>query len=208
MKVGIIRESLYNVLKAQPISVDRGFTTYAEQVVKLLASTNVLLRNRICLVATGCIKSSTPEDTTDDEASILGRQLSPLLLFSTSPKIAADAWFHNSPILESLDTQTHGDFMNGIHILVCSLKSNHGLRIRVTMGAILSVLDITSDIYMTIVFLSSEDNNQHKFGYVTLGMIGVCVFLQLSMVIVQYAKFSLSRKLLESSLKCSTSLRS
>lgn len=84
-----------------------------------------------------------------------------------------------------------------MHILVRSLKINHGLRIRVTMGAILSVLDITSDIYMTIVFLSSEDDNQHKFGYVTLGMIGVFVFLQLFMVIVQYAKFSLSRKLLE-----------
>ncbi|GMH86995.1 hypothetical protein TrVE_jg13476 [Triparma verrucosa] len=163
----------------------------------LINMLEVVIQNSLRLATFGKVKSRTPEQVSIDEAKLLGRQLAPFLLFSTTPKIAVDAWFKDSPVLIALDKETNGDFMNGVHIIVRNLKGNHGLRIRVTLGAILSVLDISSDIYMTSVFLSSEDESQNVFGRATLGMIAVCIFLQVVMALIQYASFSLSRKLLE-----------
>ena len=50
------------------------------------------------------------------------------------------------------------------------------------MGAKLSLLDITTDIYMIYQFLTSEEEGQATFGYINLLMVGASLLIQLIIV--------------------------
>jgi hypothetical protein len=57
-----------------------------------------------------------------------------------------------------------------------------GLKLRVTIGAVLSVADVVSDLYMIIKFL---ENGNTAAAYGTIGTIGLNMLLQIVLVVYQ-----------------------
>jgi len=61
-----------------------------------------------------------------------------------------------------------------------------GLKMRVTMGAGLSILDMATDIFVIVRYMGKDDTRH--YGWSLLGMIVSCLALQLSVVVVQNMK--------------------
>jgi hypothetical protein len=58
-----------------------------------------------------------------------------------------------------------------------------GLAWRVTTGALLSILDMVTDLNMIVLYMSTPD--QENLGYILLAMFVACIVLQLLLVISQ-----------------------
>ncbi|GMI13689.1 hypothetical protein TrLO_g3306 [Triparma laevis f. longispina] len=63
--------------------------------------------------------------------------------------------------------------------------SNLGLRLRVFGGAVLSVIDLVTDIYMTVQFFNTD--SQQSYGKINAVLIGLTIFIQ---ILVAYAQNS------------------
>ena len=72
-----------------------------------------------------------------------------------------------------------------------------GIKFRVSIGAVLSVTDVSSDVYMVWKYLSKDYESRGEsegmddlrfFAHTTLSMILFCIVLQLIFIVVQYKK--------------------
>ena len=61
--------------------------------------------------------------------------------------------------------------------------SNFGLRLRVFGGAVLSMTDLITDVYMTVKFFNTE--GQEGYGMTNAWLIGLTMFIQIIVVYVQ-----------------------
>lgn len=64
--------------------------------------------------------------------------------------------------------------------------SNFGLKLRVFGGALLSTVDLITDIYMTVQFFNT-DGEEH-FGRINTWLIGLTMFLQVFVSFLQNSK--------------------
>jgi len=94
---------------------------------------------------------------TRDEAGVMGSALSLTLLSNTSPDGAIDEWVYRFPALQELDDEVvwFRPMMNTIAKRLLS-ESGWGLKFRVYSGAVLSMMDMVSDIVMIVQFFEEE----------------------------------------------------
>jgi hypothetical protein len=130
----------------------------------------------------------TLSDLTEAEATKIGRSFALLLLTTTEPSAAVDAWKLDNKVLAPLFAE-HAWFEPMINAIAKQLlkRSNLGLKWRVGLGAILSIGDIITDVSVIISYL---DNGDTKQAYSLMGMMGLSISLQLVLAYVQNRKKS------------------
>ena len=64
--------------------------------------------------------------------------------------------------------------------------SNFGLKLRVLGGAVLSMVDLITDIYMTVQFSTTE--GQEGYGRINAWLIGLTMFFQILLSYLQNSK--------------------
>ena len=71
-----------------------------------------------------------------------------------------------------------------------------GLKLRVMMGAGLSILDMATDVFVIVGYMAEEDTE--GYGWSLLGMIVASMVLQLLLVFVQHRKkpWAMAREML------------
>ena len=119
-------------------------------------------------------------DLTEAEATKIGRSFALLLLTTTEPSAAVDAWKLDNQVLVSLFAE-HAWFEPMINAIAKQLlkRSNLGLKWRVGLGAILSIGDIITDVSVIISYLKNGDTAQ---AYSLMGMMGASISLQLPFI--------------------------
>ncbi|GMH58423.1 hypothetical protein TL16_g02606 [Triparma laevis f. inornata] len=96
-------------------------------------------------------------DLKDHDAINLAKGLSTIILSNMEAKAAVDHWMAQNVALEEFE-----DWYEWMHPFFCELAqynlntSNLGLRLRVFGGAVLSTVDLITDVYMTVQFFSTE----------------------------------------------------
>ena len=126
----------------------------------------------------------------DREAINLGKGLSTIILSNTEASAAVDHWIAQSVPLEEFEKEHEWMRPFFVEIAQHNLKtSNLGLRLRVFGGALLSTIDLITDIYMTYRFFNEE--GQEGYGKSNAILIGLTMFIQ---VLLSYGQNSKSMK--------------
>jgi hypothetical protein len=130
------------------------------------------------------------------EGATMGGGLSVSLASSLTAEAAVDEWIAKYPALKELDTEEvwFRPMMDVVAVRLLG-EVSWGLKMRVFMGAGLSVLDMISDINVIVLYWNSP--KEVKYVMPLLGMIATCLLLQLIATIVQYRKKPLVRLLVE-----------
>ena len=131
----------------------------------------------------------------EKNAAKIGNSFAMFLLTSTEPKLAVDAWRLENTALQPLFDE-HQFFETMMQTIAKRLlaSGNLGLKIRVFLGAFLSVGDLVSD---TTVIVSYFQEGRTGQAYVLISMVVMGIFLQVIIVLGQNSKKSRSEKLRE-----------
>ena len=179
------------------IHVERVFTTHTtllaplESVcpkIKILLShllTNIsTVKQKKARVSAGS-EATRLLDLTDAEAEVLGKSFKKFLLGNKEVATAVNAWKLDNPILEPLFTE--GVFEPMIIGIAKELMaaSKLGLAKRVIVGALLSIGDMITDIWVIISYLNNGDTEQ---AYSLMAMIGTSLSVQLLITYAQNRK--------------------
>ncbi|GMH96532.1 hypothetical protein TrVE_jg14448 [Triparma verrucosa] len=125
-------------------------------------------------------------DMKDNDAINLAKGLSTIILTNTEASAAVDHWIAQNFALEEFEKEY--EWMRPFFVEIAQYNlntSNLGLRLRVFAGALLSTVDLITDVYMTIKFFITD--GQEGFGRVTAWLIGLTIFFQ---ILVGYANNS------------------
>ena len=129
-------------------------------------------------------------DMKDQDAINLAKGLSTIILSNTDVSAAVDHWISQNAALEEFEKEQ--EWMRSFFVELAQYNlntSNLGLRFRVFGGAVLSTVDLITDIYMTYQFFNTE--GEEGYGKTNAVLIGLTMFMQL---IVTYAQNSKSKK--------------
>ncbi|GMH93685.1 hypothetical protein TrVE_jg2061 [Triparma verrucosa] len=108
----------------------------------------------------------------------MAKGLSTIILSNTEAPAAVDHWFAQNAALEDFEKEYPWIRSFFIKIAQYNLKtSNFGLRLRVFGGAVLSTVDLITDIYMTLQFFNTE--GQRDFGKTSAWLIGITMLFQI-----------------------------
>ena len=126
------------------------------------------------------------------QGNAIGAGLALSLASSLTAEAAVDEWIGKYPALKELDREEVW-FRPMVNIVALRLlgEVSWGLKMRVFLGAGLSVLDMASDI--NVIVLYSNNSDQEEYAMLLVGMIAACVGLQLIATLVQYHKKPLAR---------------
>jgi hypothetical protein len=126
------------------------------------------------------------------EGRMIGAGLAISLASSLTAEAAVDEWIGKYPALKELDKEEvwFRPMMNTVAIRLLG-EVSWGLKMRVFMGAGLSVLDMVSDINVILLYMSDSDTKGYAMFLV--GMIATCVGLQLIATFVLHHKKPLTR---------------
>jgi hypothetical protein len=124
----------------------------------------------------------------------IGAGLAMSLASNLTAEAAVDEWIGRYPALKELDREEvwFRSMMDTVALRLLGDVS-WGLKMRVFMGAGLSVLDMVSDI--NVIWLYSNSLEEEKYVILLVGMIATCMGLQLITTFVQYHKKSMVRQL-------------
>jgi hypothetical protein len=129
------------------------------------------------------------------EGREIGESLARSLAVNTQPVAAVDAFILNFPALQELDEEYEW-FRPMLETISYSLLEEvpWGLKMRVTIGAITSMADLLTDVYVTYMFWSDE-----KYGYfkASLASLATCIGIQMFCTWVQNTKLGVLRVLRE-----------
>jgi len=118
------------------------------------------------------------------EAQRIGKNLGGALRQRKTPQAGLYQWKMQNPAMVELFEQHES--VEALMLVVSSVvvkQALWGLLWRVSTGACLNMLDVVSDINVIIFYLQTE--GQQAFGWALLGMILLCLVLQLGVVYVQ-----------------------
>ncbi|GMH88548.1 hypothetical protein TrVE_jg6992 [Triparma verrucosa] len=135
-------------------------------------------------VRTGGSVHKALEDMTDEDAINLAKGISLIILSSTEPSAAVDQWIFQNGALQELGREF--PWMRPFFVEMAQhnlMTGTLGLKLRVTGGALLSTIDLITDVYMTIVFLSTE--GQEGYGRINACLIGTTLLFQIFAAYVQ-----------------------
>jgi hypothetical protein len=125
----------------------------------------------------------------------IGESLARSLAINTQPVTAVDAFILNFSALKELDEEYEW-FRPMLETISYRLLEEvpWGLKARVTVGAITSMADLLTDVYVTYMFWSEE-----KYGYfkASLASLAVSIGLQILIVWMQNKKLGMKRVLKE-----------
>jgi hypothetical protein len=121
------------------------------------------------------------------EGRKIGSGLAMSLASSLTAEAAVDEWIGKYPALQELDKEEVW-FRPMLDTVALRLLGEvpWGLKMRVFIGAGLSVLDMASDINVIVLYLGSSE--EKAYGKALLGMIAACVVIQLFLVYLQCRK--------------------
>ncbi|GMH80369.1 hypothetical protein TL16_g08518 [Triparma laevis f. inornata] len=126
---------------------------------------------------------------TDHVTINLAKGLSTIILTNTEASAAVDHWISQNAALEELEKQHAWMRPSFTELAQFSLNtSNFGLYLRVFGGALLSMFDLITDIYMTYLFFNTD--GQEFYGQVNAWLIGLTIFLQILLSNFQNTKKS------------------
>jgi len=135
-------------------------------------------------------------DLTDAEAEVLGKSFKKFLIGNKEVETAVNAWKLDNPILKPLFTELIFEpIVIGIAKELMA-ASKLGLVKRVIIGALLSIGDMITDVFVIISYL---DNGDTKQAYILMAMMGASIVIQLFIAFIQNrkkSKWSLIRELL------------
>jgi hypothetical protein len=125
----------------------------------------------------------------------IGESLARSLAINTQPVAAVDAFILNFPALQELDEEYEW-FRPMLETISYRLLEEvpWGLKARVTVGAVTSMADLLTDVYVTYMFWSDE-----KYGYfkASLASLVTSIGIQMFAVWVGYRKLGMKRVLRE-----------
>jgi len=123
-------------------------------------------------------------DVTEQDAVMLGKGLVTIILCNTQATTAVDHWVAQNTCLAELEAAQPWMRAMFIELAQFSLStSNLGMVLRVAVGAVLSTVDLVSDVYMTAYFLSTP--GLESYGHTNATLIGLTLIGQLFVVHVQ-----------------------
>jgi len=121
------------------------------------------------------------------EAQTIGAGLALALATNLTSEAGVDEWIVRYPALKELDKR---EVWFRPMVNVCAMRIlgevSWGVKLRVFMGAGLSVLDMFSDIYVVALYWNQE--GKRGFAVVLLAMILASIFMQLLVVLFQNTK--------------------
>ncbi|GMH92687.1 hypothetical protein TrST_g1792 [Triparma strigata] len=132
----------------------------------------------------------------DKDAKQIGRNMIPALKSRKTAEAGILQWRRQNPSMDELLKER--PWLESLLVVVgrgVVKAAAWGLLWRVSIGAILSLLDLTTDIYVGWEFFSRQ---RWVFGGLTVGTIGLSMFLQLLVVFFQNSKKGFGRLLKES----------
>jgi len=152
----------------------------------LLTNATTVKKQKKARVSAGS-EATRLRELTDAEAATLGKSFKKFLLGNKETATAVNAWKLDNPILEPLFTE--GVFEPMIIGIAKELMaaSKLGLVKRVIIGALLSIGDMISDIWVIISYLRIGNDSE---AYSLMAMIGTSVTAQLLLVYGQNRKKS------------------
>ena len=133
----------------------------------------------------------------DKDGLAIGRSLALSLALNLTPAAGVEEWFLQFPSVVEVDRNTiwFRPMMERIaHIQIGNVR--WGVKARVAIGAVTSMIDLFTDVYVTTMFWGSED----QLGYfqASLASLLLSICLQLMVVFVQNKKLGTMKILLES----------
>jgi hypothetical protein len=138
------------------------------------------------------------------QGGIIGAGLAMSLASSLTAEAAVDEWIGKYPALKELDREAiwFRPMLDTVALRLLG-EVSWGLKMRVFMGAGLSILDMASDINVIVLYTSSSDTA--GYGMSLLGMLFACIAVQLLVVFAQNK--AKPRKLLREALIVLTGLK-
>ena len=133
--------------------------------------------------------------TTVQDAAKIGNSFAMFLLTSTEPKLAVDAWRLEHSVLQQLFDE-HQFFEPMMQTIAKRLlaSGNLGLKMRVFLGAFLSIGDLVSDTTVIVSYLQEGKTGQ---AYALISMVMTSLCFQIILVLGQNSKKSRKEKLRE-----------
>ncbi|GMH82328.1 hypothetical protein TrST_g12551 [Triparma strigata] len=125
-------------------------------------------------------------DLKDDDAINLAKGFSTIILSNTEALAAVDHWISQNVALEELEKEYPWTRSFFVEIAQFNLNtSNFGLKLRVFGGALLSTVDLITEVYMTVKFFNTE--GQEGYGRINAWIIGLTILTQM---LISYANNS------------------
>ena len=138
---------------------------------------------------------STLRELSEKNAAKIGNSFAMFLLTSTEPNLAVDAWRLENSALQPLfdDHQFFEPMMQTIAKRLLA-SGNLGLKMRVFLGAFLSIGDLVSDTTVIVSYLQEGKTGQ---AYALISMVMTSLCFQIILVLGQNSKKSRKEKLRE-----------
>ena len=117
-------------------------------------------------------------ELTEQEGATIGSQLKPSLLSNTTPEAAVAEWIAKFPALKELKGEhewTEAMFQGIAKELL--KRSSMGAKMRLFIGAGLSIVDMITDVSMIIKYMNTT--GEEVYGKALAVMVGLCLFWQL-----------------------------
>ncbi|GMH92472.1 hypothetical protein TrST_g1906 [Triparma strigata] len=138
--------------------------------------------------ASKTVKKSLP-DVNDQDAINIAKGLSTIILTCTEAEAAVDHWIAQNVALEEFEKEHVWMRSFFVEIAQFSLNtSSLGLKLRVSAGALLSMVDLATDIYMTFQFLNTA--GQESYGRTSALLIGLTLAIHIFLADAQNKKSS------------------
>jgi hypothetical protein len=118
-----------------------------------------------------------------EQATSIGRGFGSMIIGSTLPEAALDEFFRTYPSMKAMD-RDYVWFRPTMEAIAARLMddSPFGLKMRVGVGAVVSIGDTVSDVIMVVSFLSAGLNSA---AYGTIAMVGLNMLLQIALAVAQ-----------------------
>jgi hypothetical protein len=164
----------------------------AEKYVFVTSMLGAVVKNKLCTLRKVDGKAV---ELGEKEGREIGESLPRSLAINTQPVAAVDAFILNFPALQELDEEYEW-FRPMLETISYRLLEEvpWGLKMRVTVGALTSMTDLVTDVYVTYMFWSEE---KYRYFKASLASLVVSIGIQMIFVWLQNSKLGMTRVLRE-----------
>jgi len=145
----------------------------------------VTMLNGIPTPPSKCLKGL--EDLTKEDGAKIGKALAVVILSNVTSDAAVDGWVRTYPAL--LELETSELWLRGFFNTVVQKTLKNvawGTKVRVYLGASLSIGDMASDLFMVGEYMGEAETA--GFAHAILGMVGLSMLIQLLVAFLQKSR--------------------